>query len=248
MGYWGIAILFVTVMVGGALGFFVKEANTSKLKLVLSFGGAYIFGISVLHLMPEIFGTGIPRIGLWVIGGFFLQLILEQFSQGVEHAHIHAHKNASGRFAIQIMIGLCLHAFLEGIPLGGGNEFHIGHDHPEIMGNYTNALLWGIVLHKIPAAFALVLVLIGSGFSKKLVWLCLIAFAIMSPLGAFLGVQTDWFHGSGSIYILAVVLGSFIHIATTILFEVENKGHHSISWPKLIAIIIGIALAILTIF
>jgi len=248
MGIGGIILLFTTVIFGGALGFFIQKPNRSYLKLMLSFGGAYVLGISILHLMPEVFSDHNTTIGLWVIGGFFLQLILEQFSQGVEHAHIHAHKNASGTFALQIMIGLCAHALLEGLPLGAGEIFHEGHSHGPADANFIQSLLWGIILHKIPAAFALVIVLRSSGFSKALTWISLITFALMSPLGSLLGGWTELANGPTSQIILAVVLGSFIHIATTILFEVDSSSHHSISWKKMAAIIIGIGLSILTIF
>jgi len=248
MGIWGILLLIATVMIGGSAAFFIKNPDPNRLKLILSFGGAYIFGISVLHLMPEVFSTGEHSIGLWVIGGFFLQLLLEQLSQGVEHAHIHAHKNAKNSFAWQIMIGLCVHAFLEGMPLGGDEAFHAGHNHAPMNQEFSASLLWGIIFHKIPAAFALVLVLLGSGFKRSTAWICLIAFAMMSPLGALVGAITDLVSGKSAVILLAIVLGSFIHIATTILFEVENTGQHSVSLQKMGAIIVGMALAILTIF
>jgi len=248
MGIWGIFLLIGTVLLGGSAAFFINNPNPNRLKLILSFGGAYIFGISVLHLMPEVFSSGSNTIGLWVIGGFFLQLLLEQLSQGVEHAHIHAHKNAKSSFAVQIMIGLCVHAFLEGMPLGGDEAFHAGHNHAPLNHDFSMSLLWGIIFHKIPAAFALVLVLLGSGFKKVTVWICLIIFALMSPFGALVGVLTDIVSGEHAIVLLAIVLGSFIHIATTILFEVENTGQHSVSLQKMMAIIVGMLLAVLTIF
>ena len=83
---------------------------------------------------------------MWVLVGFFIQLLLEQLSGGVEHGHIHAPHNATGKFAISVMLGLCVHAFLEGIPLthfteyAGSAHAHHGHEH--------NHLLYGIILHK----------------------------------------------------------------------------------------------------
>ena len=248
IGLGGIILLIATVILGGSAGFFIRKPNAAYLKLMLSFGGAYVLGISILHLMPEVFGHQDSTIGLWVIGGFFLQLILEQFSQGIEHAHIHARKNATSFFAVQIMIGLCAHAFLEGMPLGVGEIEHAGHTHGPVDGNFIQSLLWGIILHKIPAAFALVLVLRSSGFSKSTSWILLITFALMSPLGSIVGGWIDTSGGSIAQIILAIVLGSFIHIATTILFEIDSSSHHHVSWKKMMAIVLGIGLAILTIF
>src|SRR3546814_1205558 len=70
---------------------------------------------------------------------FAFQIILEQFSGGIEHGHIHIH-DPTPAFPYAIMVSLCVHAFLEAMPLQG-------HHHEE--------LLWGISLHHIPAAFVL---------------------------------------------------------------------------------------------
>jgi len=246
MGVFEFTVLLVTVFVGGAVGLLVKQPNKKVIQSILSFGGAYVLGISVLHIMPEVFYHSSYPIGLWVIGGFFVQLVLEQFSKGVEHAHIHAKQGASNFFAIQIMIGLCLHAFLEGMPFG--LEEHAGHAHEgHSHGTLTDSLLLGIVLHKIPAAFALVLILVNSGFAKKTALLCLTLFAFMSPLGGLFGQVFPWTDSEIFTKIMAVVLGSFLHIATTILFEVDGDSHHNISLRKLSAILLGIFLSIITI-
>jgi len=165
-----------------------------------------------------------------------------------EHGHVHAPHDNRGRFALQVMIGLCLHAFLEGLPLGGTYEqlqhihahHHHGHHH----------LLWGIILHKAPAAFALVLLFSLSGFQRTKIILALLLFALMSPLGAALATyfnQRAWLDIADQTIIVAIVIGSFLHIATTILFETDNSQHHRIPIRKLVAIAVGIGLAILTV-
>lgn len=236
-------VLFFTVILGGGMAFFVPSGNRKWLQLVLSFSGAYILGITVLHLMPGIFNTPSETMGLWILLGFFIQLFLEQLSSGVEHGHVHAHEKAKTGFAIQIMIGLCLHAFLEGMPLSDYNTYHQvhhGHDHD------SNHLLIGIILHKIPAAFALVSLLRLSGFSKTLTYTALAIFASMSPLGSilisFLEVDLNTLSR-----LLAVVVGSFLHISTTILFEADASQHHRISLQRLAAIMAGLGISIFTI-
>jgi len=207
--------------------------------LVLSFSGAYILGITVLHLMPGTFHNASSQQGLFVLLGFCIQLFLEQFSGGVEHGH--THKGAGAGFAISIMIGLCVHAFMEGMPLGDYKSFH-EHSHGHEAGH--NHLLLGIILHKAPAAFALVLLLLMSGFSKKVVWFCLLIFAIMSPLGGIVG-ESMQFDLDMQQKVVAVVVGSFLHISTTIIFEADG-GSHKILGKKLIAIIGGMGMALLT--
>ena len=242
MPIWQYILLFTTVFFGGSLGFIIDKENKHWLQLILSFSGAYILGITILHLMPWVFGNGDHLIGLWVIAGFFIQLLLEQFSVGVEHGHIHApHKYSTG-FVVSVMLGLGIHAFMEGIPLSYYGEFHIethGHGHTH------NHLLYGIILHHIPAALALVLLLKISGVKKRVIWFCLGLFAFMSPLGAAVSSITAI---SPTIQkgILAFAVGSLLHIATVILFEMDSANHHHIPRKKLIAILLGIGLSILT--
>lgn len=239
MNIWQYILLFSVVLIGGGLAFPVRRYNRRALGLILSFSGAYLLGITVLHLAPTAFYEGRESTGIWVLGGFLLQLLLERLSRGVEHGHLHAHKNAGGTFALQIMIGLSLHAFIEGMPLSFYPGLHV-HEH----GSGGNDLLYGIILHKAPAAFALVLLLLWSGFQRWLVILCLVIFASMSPLGSLLTTvlqpNTEVLRA-----LIALVIGSFLHIATTILFETDDA-HHKISWMKLLVILAGFGLSLST--
>lgn len=229
-------ILFSSVLIGGGLGLILSKGKEKNLQLVLSFSGAYILGITAIHILPEIFTKPFPYTSLWILIGFFIQLLLDQLSHGVEHGHIHAHKNAQSMFAIQILIGLSLHALIEGIPL---------NNYTQLTDLSFNHLLYGIVLHKIPAAFALSVLLLDSGFSKKTTIGALLIFAMMSPIGAW----SFSFISSSEVlvnYSMALVAGSFLHIATTILFETDSTKSHKISKKQLFAIIIGLLIAIIT--
>ena len=84
-------ILFLAALLGGLAVFLFKKENTKNLKLVLSFSGAYLFAITILHLMPDVYESGNKYTGLFVLLGFSFQIILEQFSEGIEHGHIHTH-------------------------------------------------------------------------------------------------------------------------------------------------------------
>ena len=242
MSIWEYILLFLSVVLGGGLALLFKTYEKRVLSLVLSFSGSYLLGITVLHLMPGVFSHPETSIGMWVLVGFFIQLLLEQLSIGVEHGHIHAHKHASASFAIQVMLGLCLHAFLEGLPLSSYPDFH-AHHHDA--GHNHNHLLYGIILHKAPAAFALVILLMLSKFNRKVVILSLIIFASMSPLGALI-MEYVQFSEELLTSLIAIVIGSFLHISTTILFEADDTHQHKVSWKKMLVILLGIGIALLT--
>lgn len=235
MEIWELILLFSSSLLGGLAIFLFKKDNTNRLKLVLSFSGAYLFAITVLHLMPDVYSSNNSQIGLFILGGFLLQIFMEQFSEGIEHGHIHKHSHQHVVFPIGIMISLCLHAFLEGMPLAQGQ-------HQE--------LVYGIALHHIPAAFALGSVLSGNKLSKGRISGLLILFALMSPLGYWLSFEI----GQGSVgnievyfdQIMAVVIGIFLHISTTILFE--SSVDHKFNLKKVIAVLFGIGIALLGFF
>ncbi|MBK8493409.1 MAG: ZIP family metal transporter [Saprospirales bacterium] len=244
MSFFEYSILILIVVAGGGLSFLFKRLPANGLRIFLSFSGAYLLGISFLHLLPGVYAQQEIEPGYWVLLGFFIQLMLEQLSGGVEHGHIHAHNKAPWNYAFAVMAGLCLHAFLEGMPLAEYAQYylqHRGHSHN------SDHLLFGIILHKAPAAFALGLLLQWSGFRSWTVWGCLVFFSLMSPAGALLASS---FHlGAKEEQILiSLVIGSFLHISTTILFEADGSHKHRISFLKLGAILAGVALSLATLF
>lgn len=233
MNYLFVFILTAGALLGGLSVFFVKKDNPQRLKLILSFSGAYLFGITVLHLLPDVYESHNHYVGLFILAGFILQILLEQFSQGIEHGHIHTH-NHGAAFPWGIMISLCLHAFLEGMPLTSREQNH---------------LVFGIAIHHIPAAFALGSVLLSNHVSKPKTLALLILFALMAPMGyAF-----SFILKSGSVidttyyqYIMGIVIGIFLHISTTILFEASVD--HKFSIKKTFAVIAGTLIALLGFF
>lgn len=238
MTIWEYVLLFSSVLLGGGIALYIRRHQPLILRLLLSFSGAYILSIAALHLLPGIFIGGHSEMGLWLLLGFFIQIILEQLSRGVEHGHVHAHVHARTGYGIQILIGLCLHSFIEGMPLSGYPHLHEHSGH-------INHLLYGIILHKAPAAFALGILLSQSDYSRRFVITSLVIFALMSPLGALTGEQLI-VSSIALQRIMALVVGSFLHISTTILFEAEGARQHQISWRKLLAMAAGLGVALLT--
>jgi zinc and cadmium transporter len=129
------------------------------------------------------------------------------------------------------MISLCLHAFLEGMPLAK---------------DQNNELIFGIALHHIPAAFALASILVQNHFKPKSVISYIVVFAIMAPLGYYFSISLS----NGSISgmepyfnkVMGIVIGIFLHISTTILFE--SNTDHKINKRKMIAVLLGIGVAL----
>lgn len=232
MEFWKLAVLMLSASLGGFAIFFAKSNNQEWLKLILSFSGAYLFAITVLHLIPEAYATGGSEIGIFVLIGFLFQIVLEQFSQGVEHGHMHTHSHPSSIFPLGIMVSLCLHAFLEGMPIAADQK---------------DEFVFGIAIHHIPAAFALSSILKNHQISVRTIIICILVFASMSPLGYTLswGLKSGDIGGIDQYFdkIMGVVIGIFLHISTTILFE--SSVNHKVKIRKMLAALSGIVLAIL---
>lgn len=232
-------ILFLSAFLAGLLVYVIPKWEEKHFKLILVFAGSYLFSITVLHILPELFGNhdSAYYMGLYVLIGFLLQQVLEFLSKGIEHGHIHHH---GGKNAVwSLMVGLFLHAFLEGTLLSQQPSLS-GHHHG------SETLLVGIIMHKAPAAFALVAVLMGS-LKRNWVWILLVIFALASPLGMLSSnfLFARQLMGGGAMEVLfGLVAGGFLHISTTIFFE--SSPHHKFHLNKLLISILAAALAIIS--
>lgn len=246
-----IFVLFFTVVLSSFLVKVFPPSNSRWLKMALAFSGAYLFTITIVHLLPDaLLGNPNPhQVGYWVLAGFFLQLVLELFSHGVEHGHMHTHHNGhshAGSMPFLLLGSLFIHSFLEGSILVEGRGHYAGHAHGS---DNFYAVLLGIAIHHVPAAFALMSVLmsrIGS-FRKAFVWLLI--FAVGAPMGILVSNYLIKDNVGGGLVFTALtglVAGNFLHISTTILFETSPD--HRFNRNKLLATLFGLSLALLTDF
>ncbi|MCU0428682.1 MAG: ZIP family metal transporter [Cytophagaceae bacterium] len=233
-------VLFLITFAAGAALFLFPTFDKAKFKSVLSFSGAYLFAITVVHIFPEIFHENerYTAAAVFVLIGFFMQLALDFFSTGVEHGHIHLHHH-DHHFPMSIFLALCVHSFLEGTLLVHP-EHASQHEH-------SHGLMFGLLLHKIPESFALASVLVHHLGKKRKAMLALIAYALCSPLGVWV---SEWMNTSGLIqseymyYLFATVAGNFLFISTTIFFE-ASPSDHSFKGNRLLIFMFGAATAVL---
>lgn len=244
-------ILFFVVFFSGLSLFILKKTDKQYLKLLIAFSGAYLLALVILHLLPEIYEHHISNIGYFILGGFLLQILLEFFSEGLEHGHIHHHGE---KLPYAMFISLCIHSFIEAMPLSGGwitehANYSIENNNSLSADLFTKPILIGIVLHKIPITLILMTMLMNVHASKAKSILWLVIFAVMAPLGALAswGLIKFSIAPGQEFYtqLLGIVCGIFLHVSTTILFE--SSENHRFSVYKFITILVGIILAIITI-
>ena len=222
-----ITLLILSVLAGVLLGkLFGDNQKLAKNLLVLSAG--FLITICLNEIFPQVYQSGISDIGIWVIVGVLLQMLLENLTKGFEHGHFHHHSD-QGILPFALIVGMFIHAFIEGIPLANEKEI-------------ASPYLLGILFHNLPISFILGAFLFNRKGTKTSYPSMLIValFALASPFGMFLG---NYFNPNWQPYFLAIVGGIFLHISSVIIFE-SNK-NHNINWTKIGLVILGVSLALL---
>lgn len=219
----------ISVLLGYGIALFLKPTKKTNLKLLLAFSGSFLLSMTVMHLLPEIYEASHHdghdhnnEIGIFIMFGILFQIILEFFSKGAEHGHVHGHAEMH-HMPWALFISLCLHAFLEGFP--------VSHHHD---------LAIGIAIHHLPIAIILTSFFVNANLDKKVIFLFMITFALMTPLGTFAS-QYLTFLNDYYIQITAVVIGILFHISSTIIFEASEN--HKFNVAKISMIVLGILLA-----
>ena len=232
-------LLLSSIVLGALCVFLFKLHEPRHVKLLNAFTGAFLLSLTLLHLLPELYHSEPAtaanhdlRLGALILGGFFTQIALDYISVGVEHGHAHP---LHGRMPVGVLAGLCVHALVEAMALGRADT----HYDP----TSRKMLLWSIVLHNFPVSIALLGMLLQSGMKRQTALGLLGLFAAMAPLGLVLSAHTGL--AAYSRELMAVVIGIFMHISTTILFE--SSDIHRFNVAKMTAIAVGTALGVLSV-
>jgi len=232
-------LLLLSSIVLGALSVLLFRLYEPRhVKLLNAFTGAYLLCLTFLHLLPELYHSTSANtarseisLGVLILAGFFAQVALDVISMGVEHGHVH---HVHDHFPTGIMGGLCLHALIEAMALG---DPHTHYDPAS-----RRLLLYSIVLHNYPVSIALLGMLLQSGIKRPRAFALLGIFAAMAPLGMFISAHSGL--AAYSRQLTAIVIGIFMHMSTTILFE--SSDIHRFNLAKLGAIVVGTALGFLS--
>ncbi len=234
-----ILLLFIVTFLAGSIPLWLKALNDKQMHLLLAFSGSFLLSITFLHLLPETFTELGGKAGLLLLAGFFLQLILQRFTHGLEHGHVHTHGHDHAHHVpiAPILIGLFVHAFMEGLPLGF--NYRMQATEP--------SLYMAVAAHKLPEII-LITSLVANTRSKGFSWAVLLVFAAITPVASMIATKLGTaYHAMSQLVItlIPVVAGAFIHIATTIFFESGTK-HHMLTRQKILAILSGMGIGLVT--
>lgn len=233
-------LLFVITFIGGSIPLWSKKLNEDAMQYLLAFSGAFLLSMTFLHLLPETFEEIGSKAGILLLAGFFIQLLIQRLTHGVEHGHTHVHQhNGHNHIPMtSIMLGISIHAFMEGLPLG----FNYRMDTTE------PSLYLAVAAHKLPEAILVTSLLLETTHSKSKTLIGLVLFSLITPFSGIIANMLGMsyhFISQLVISLIPVVAGAFIHISTTIFYESGTK-HHMLTKKKIMAIIFGIGIGILT--
>lgn len=248
-------LLFFGVVVWAMLIPGRKHVGPKAMEAITVFGGAFLLGSCFINLVPHIFLEGFElhlagiafKVGGAVLAGFIIQLLLEQLTKGIEHGHNHCpccedheshhhheghcHQERNLHPVTGLLIGLSIHAFLEGMPM------------VDVDGDIHQGLLYGIVLHNIPIALVMVGLFLSNRYSFWKSLGLLTIFAVMTPLGSLCNIYLLPENETLQCIIMGVVVGILLHVSVSILFD---QDHYKFSWGKFLLIVLAFIAAYYT--
>lgn len=183
----------------------------SALAIIIPEGAEMVYGLSKEHNSASLDGAATFEglAGVAIILGFSIMFAIDQALEllgaepvatyiAVDSLHTLSHESAgpishntrsSGQNANAATIGLCIHSLADGIAIGAAS-------HASSSSSFIVFL--AIILHKGPAAFALVSLLLSRSLSRKTIQYHLLAFSSAAPIGALLTYAMVWKTASGT--------------------------------------------------
>jgi zinc and cadmium transporter len=229
--------LFLVTVIGGILPIWTNGLNAKNMHYLLAFSGSFLLSITFLHLLPETFAALGGSTGMLLLAGFFIQLLIQRLTHGTEHGHVHASDHAHQALLGSVAIGLVIHAIMDGVPLGA-------HTYSE---GTISSLYLAIASHKLPEAM-LVASLVRATRNKAQAFYILLIFSSITPAAAIItGYMANTYSLASRAlpYLIPIVAGAFINIATTIFFESGTR-QHKLSWQMVVAMLSGVGFGFLT--
>lgn len=215
-------LLFLSVIAGYGLGLLFQKKEIKNTSIILAFSGAFLLSVTLFELLPEVFEQPSKELGLLVMIGILLQIILDFFSKGAEHGHVHL-DSGNLHFPWLLFLSLSIHSLIEGAPAAA-----------------NDSMLLGVLVHKVPIALILTFFFLNAGYSNLKTFAFLFMFALMTPIGSFLSSEVSFLKFYQN-EINAVAIGIFLHVSTTILFE--SSKDHKFNLAKLTAIVLAVIFA-----
>lgn len=227
-GIWT-GVLFACVaaganVLGGLLVMLRRSWSPTSLKAGLAFAGGFMFAAALLAMVPESLEVE------WGIELILVGYLVVHFLEHVVGSHYHfagdehASKNlVSGTVTAATVFAMLVHTFFDGVAIG--SAFLLGRE-------VGMLVLIAIVLHKVPAGFAVSTVALAGGATRARA----LGAAALLGLGTVLGSLALGAAGSLAAYAIPLSAGVLIHVSASDLIPEVNEGER---WPITATVIAG---------
>jgi zinc transporter ZupT len=211
---------FATIMaiVGICFGALLTKSAARRLNVFVYTAMGVLLLVTVLDILPDAkhgltwaeFAAGVASgVALfWLVGKYIYHICPSCALHTFDEAALHR----LGQTAFLFMIALGIHATMDGLAVVVGDE---------VTGRPNLAVFFAVAIHKLPEGMALVLLLLGAGYSPKKAfwWSC--GIESLTELGALAGVlwlrnlPQEWLSlifahvGGGFLYLVGTTLNSF---------------------------------------
>jgi zinc and cadmium transporter len=209
-------LAMVPVALVGAFTLLLEERTFRRLLLPLvAFSAGSLLGGALLHMLPaavEEMGHGL-NVYLWVIAGFAVFFVLEQFL----HWH-HCHREAGGCDApvtYLILIANGVHKFIGGLAVAGALlvDLRLG------------LTIWlASVVHEVPHELGDFAVLVHGGWTRRRALLFRFLTAFLFPIGAVVTFFASF--QSNVDFLVPFAAGNFLYIGASDLVPEVNRHHN----------------------
>lgn len=237
--------IFVVALAGGLLPLFIKWSDR-KLHAALALSTGIFLGAVFLHLLPQLPGADIVQHGdhthghshgpmtpwlLVLLGVMAVYLIENLVFRTHDTDDLHHHKT----IGYAAWAGLGVHALTAGIAYALAAQIDEAH---------ARALWIAIMAHKGFEAFSLTNVLQLAETTKKRLAILAVTFALVTPLGALMGLSLFEVLGqTGQQNMMAVAAGTFLYVSLCeLLTEVFHRREDALL--KILLLSAGIGLMV----
>ncbi|XP_025409724.1 zinc transporter ZIP9-A [Sipha flava] len=240
--------------------------SEAKLELISLFGAGLLVGTALAVIIPEgihsLYSTIVPHktadnitveldfshvnfhsiIGVTLVLGFTLMLLIDQLSSKYTR-DVEAGLTNRNSGSMTATLGLVVHAAADGIALGAAAA--------STQTEVEMIVFIAIMLHKAPAAFGLVTILIHHGLDKKRIRKHLLVFSMAAPIGALLTFfcigqeskeKLSSMNATGAAMLFSA--GTFLYVATVhvlpeLMIKASRGGSDTFNSIELLCLVCG---------
>jgi len=212
-------------IIGGGLGAGLTKGSERRLNILVYTAMGVLLLVTVGDILPDAKADLTwPEFLLGAASGMVLFWAVSKYIYHICPAcAVHTFDNAAlarlGQTAVLFMVALGIHATMDGLAVVIGDE---------IAGRANIGVLVAVSIHKLPEGMALVLLLIGAGYTRTRAFWLTVGIEMMTEFGALVGVL--FLRGLPPVWlgiIFAHVGGGFLYLVGTTLNSFRILAPHS---------------------